>query len=224
MTEGNPQRLVGGDYVLLEVTDTGEGMDAHTLNRALEPLFTTKGVGKGTGLGLPMVEGLAAQSGGRFELKSERGKGTTAQLWLPVALPTAAPPGAPAAHLSLNQVPSMTVLAVDDDGLVLMNTVAILEELGHTVVQAGSAEAALAILRQDERIGLMVTDHMMPKMTGAQLIGVVRSELPKLRVILATGYAELPAELGADILRLPKPFGPDELAAAIAHAVTSVAA
>ena len=105
-----------------------------------------------------------------------------------------------------------------------MNTVAILEDLGHTVLQAGSAEAALALLRQDERIGLMVTDHMMPKMTGAELIVVARAERPRLPVILATGYAELPAGLAADVLRLAKPFGPDELAAAIANVVTSAAA
>ena len=203
--------LAPGAYVRLEVRDHGEGMDEATLARALEPFFTTKGVGKGTGLGLSMVDGVAAQSGGRFELRSKRGEGTTALLWLPVAAEVVglATAGAPLAPSGL--VEPLRVLAVDDDNLVLLNTVAMLEDLGHTVIQAGSPEAALAVLRGDERIGLLVTDHMMPGMTGAELIGIAAAERPSLRVILASGYAELPGKLGDGVQRLAKPFTEEDL-------------
>jgi PAS domain S-box-containing protein len=145
-----PDGLKAGRYVCVSVSDTGEGMDQATLNHAMEPFFTTKGPGKGTGLGLPMVHGLAQQSGGRFNLKSRVGEGTTAELWLPVdeaalAIEQKRPvsPGVERQHALL------TVLAVDDDYLVLTNTVAMLEDLGHTAIAASSGKEALEILRRD---------------------------------------------------------------------------
>src|SRR4029079_15456972 len=127
-------------YLRLSMTDSGTGMDATTLARALEPFFTTKGVGKGTGLGLAMVHGLAVQSGGKFVLESTEGVGTTATLWLPVAsansqaLPAAAPMASvPTEAASLAP---MLVLAVDDDPLVLAGTASMLEDLGHSVLAA----------------------------------------------------------------------------------------
>ena len=145
-----PDGLKAGRYVCVSVSDTGEGMDQATLSRAMEPFFTTKGPGKGTGLGLPMVHGLAQQSGGRFILKSRVGEGTTAELWLPVdEAASAKEQSRPVSPEADRQHALLVVLAVDDDGLVLTNTVAMLEDLGHTAMGASSGNEALEILRQD---------------------------------------------------------------------------
>jgi hypothetical protein len=166
----NALALPPGPYVCLSVTDTGSGMDETTLAHAVEPFFTTKGVGKGTGLGLPMVHGLAEQSGGRLRLASRIGEGSTAEIWLPAAV---GPEGAPEravdrpAHASAG-ARRLRILAVDDDDLVLMNTTAMLEDLGHVVLEAHSGAQALQILRM-EAIDLLVTDQDMPNMTGLQL-------------------------------------------------------
>ncbi|MGB6705335.1 MAG: PAS domain S-box protein, partial [Pseudolabrys sp.] len=122
--------LEAGNYIRVSVTDTGEGMDEETLGRATEPFFTTKGVGKGTGLGLSMVHGFAEQSGGRLILRSQKDRGTTAELWLPVAKASVQPVN-PAQAAPAKTVQPLTILAVDDDALVLMNTVSMLEDLGH---------------------------------------------------------------------------------------------
>jgi PAS domain S-box-containing protein len=212
--------LSAGEYVCLSVKDEGEGMDPATLEKATTPFFTTKGIGKGTGLGLPMVQGLMAQSGGRLIMKSKSGQGTTAELWLPVAeikdLPEPAveiPPFAP--------VPSLTLMAVDDDSLVLMNTVLMLEDLGHTVIEANSGEDALRRLEQGPLPDVLITDHAMPHMTGAELARQVAERHPEVNVILATGYAELPGGEGAGIARLSKPFTQEQLTAALAAAAVS---
>jgi PAS domain S-box-containing protein len=212
--------LKSGDYLCVSVTDTGMGMDEETLRRAMEPFFTTKGVGKGTGLGLPMVHGMAQQSGGKLILKSKPGHGTTAELYLPIArLGTASAPeeAAPRAAVSLDR--KLVVLTVDDDPLVALNTSALLEELGHTVHSASSGMRALEILRLEESIDLLITDQVMPGMTGAELVGKIRAEKPEFPVILATGYAELPAGEAEGIPRLAKPFRQQDLAEAIAGAV-----
>ena len=208
--------LSPGRYVRLSVTDTGEGMDKATLARALEPFFTTKGPGKGTGLGLPMVHGLAQQSGGRFSLQSRPGEGTTAELWMPVSLETVEPSMQPAASEERRAEP-LVVLAVDDDNLVLTNTVAMLEDLGHTAIGAASGSAALDILRDGNSIDLVITDHVMPHMTGLQLAQAIEAEWPVLPVVLATGFAEIPSD-AMKLPRLPKPFGQSELALALVRA------
>ncbi|GHC82905.1 histidine kinase [Pseudorhodoferax aquiterrae] len=208
-----------GRYVRLAVADSGSGMDAATLARATEPFFTTKGAGKGTGLGLAMVHGLAGQSGGGFMLQSQPGQGTTATLWLPVAQDDAPATAQARAAVPAPAASALRVLAVDDDPLVLTNTVALLEELGHTALQAATADEALRLLRADATIALLVSDHVMPHMTGAQLIATVRHERPQLPVVLATGYAELPAGLPPRTVRLAKPFDQAALALAIAEAL-----
>jgi PAS domain S-box-containing protein len=214
---GPGQSLMPGAYVRLSIGDEGEGMDAETLARAVEPFFTTKGVGKGTGLGLPMVHGMAAQSGGRFELKSRKGEGTEAILWLPVASGLA---GAQSiAKVADGEGPrALTVLAVDDDTLVLFNTTAILEDLGHTVVEARSGREALDALRR-QKFDLVVTDQAMPQMTGVQLAEAIQAEWPGMPVILATGYAELPGGVGKALPKLAKPFDEAALATIIAQHV-----
>jgi PAS domain S-box-containing protein len=212
---GHESGLPPGGYVRLSIRDEGEGMDAQTLQRAIEPFFTTKGVGKGTGLGLPMVHGMVEQIGGRFELKSEKGKGTEAVLWLPLAEGVAGdfeierPAETP-------KPDTLTVLAVDDDALVLFNTTAMLEDLGHTAIEARSGKEALEILRK-QKVDLVVTDQAMPQMTGAQLAEAIKTEWPGLPVILATGYAELPGGQGKDLPKLSKPFDERALASAIAQ-------
>ncbi|HTF71561.1 MAG TPA: PAS domain S-box protein [Edaphobacter sp.] len=202
-----------GDYVCLSLSDKGDGMDEEARERAVEPVFTTKGVGKGTGLGLSMVHGIMKQSDGQLVLHSEVGKGTRAELWLPVTpkqMKTAATPDPMTDRDHGASVQSLTILAVDDDGLVLMNTVAMLEELGHTVIEAGSGRRALELLRSNSSIDLVVTDQAMPNMTGTQLVRKIQVGWPDMPVILATGYSELPDSAG-DIPLLSKPFMQKEL-------------
>ena len=206
-----------GGYVRIAVGDTGAGMDEATLAQAMEPFFTTKGVGKGTGLGLPMVHGLAKQSGGAFRLESAPGAGTTATLYLPVAATTtdaaaeAAPDQAPPEPRRAKD--RLTILAVDDDILVSMGTVGLLEDLGHEVIETHSGEAALEVLTARPDIDVLMTDQAMPKMTGVELARRARALRPDLPIILATGYAEMP-EGGADCItaRLEKPFSDASLA------------
>ena len=208
--------LEPGDYVCISVIDNGNGMDEETVRRATEPFFTTKGVGRGTGLGLSMVHGLAEQSGGRFNLKSTLGAGTTAELWLPVA--QAERQVAEAAKVTLPSAPdygSLSILAVDDDALVLTNTAAMLEDLGHTVQRASSARAALEILNNDPTIELVVTDQVMPQMTGLQLAKIVAQTWPDVLIVIATGYAETEPGALNNMPRLAKPFTRQELAAEI---------
>jgi PAS domain S-box-containing protein len=218
----HPTGLPDGPYVCLSVTDSGTGMDATTLERATEPFFTTKGVGKGTGLGLSMVHGTAEQLAGRLRLHSEVGRGTTVEIWLPVAdattLATAELPS-PSAAATVPS-PALTVLAVDDDGLVLMNTAAMLEDLGHQVFEAGSGRQALEILAREPAIDLVITDQAMPQMTGVQLAEAIRRERPNLPILIATGYAELPP--GNMVFpKLDKPFFEQQLVTAIARALRS---
>ena len=216
---GHASGLLPGRYIRLVVSDAGEGMDADTLSRATEPFFTTKGVGKGTGLGLSMAHGLAAQSGGQLTIESCPGEGTSVAMRLPVAAAaTAAGPETGrqkpplAAPSETNR--SLSVLIVDDDALVLEGTAAMLEDLGHTAVQALSAEQALNVLRAGRPVHLVITDHAMPGMTGAELRTAIRAQWPGLPVILATGYAELP-RTEDPAPQLSKPFDLSTLARVI---------
>jgi PAS domain S-box-containing protein len=202
-----------GRFVRLGVKDQGEGMDPKTLARAVEPFFTTKGVGKGTGLGLPMVQGMAEQCGGRFVLESELGKGTRAEILLPVAASAALP--TPAAHPPAKQTRSLRILAVDDDSIVLLNTATMLADMGHEVLQAPSAAAALAIL-SEENVDLLVSDYAMPRTTGAELVTKARAARPGLKAIIVSGYADLPEGTAFDVPRLSKPFTDSQLANMIA--------
>jgi signal transduction histidine kinase/CheY-like chemotaxis protein len=213
-------RLAPGDYVRLSVTDTGQGMDEATLARAAEPFFTTKGIGKGTGLGLSMVQGLAAQSGGAMRLTSAPGQGVRVDLWLPQAPPAVgcAEPSPERASV-VTPTEGRTVLVVDDDPLVAAGAAAMLEDLGHTVLQASSAREALALIQTGREIDLVLTDHAMPEMTGVELARRLRQLRPNLPLVLATGYADLPANATAElgVPRLAKPFDQDELSRAVAQ-------
>ncbi|WP_029352821.1 response regulator [Bosea sp. 117] len=207
-----------GKYLCLSVADTGAGMDEETLARATEPFFTTKGVGKGTGLGLAMVHGLAAQSGGRLVLKSRVGEGTVAEIYLPIAEGTAMPEDAKATGEPEISGGARSILVVDDDPLVLMSTAAMLEDLGYAVTEASSGHQALDILDGDASIDVVLTDQAMPGMSGVQLAATIKVRRPHLPVILGTGYAELPEGADPSLMRLGKPFDREALERAIAKA------
>jgi signal transduction histidine kinase len=209
-----------GHYVVLSVTDNGEGMDEATLARCMEPFFTTKGIGKGTGLGLSMVYGLAAQSGGRLVLHSEKGQGTTAELWLPRAEEKPAAAVQPADNLGTpGAVPFVprNVLLVDDDPLVLASTVSMLEDIGHSVMAAHSAQQALEMLLAGAKVDLVVTDQAMPGMTGLQLASRLQQLHPRMPLLLITGYADRTELATAGLPLLYKPFAQSALEAAIQH-------
>jgi signal transduction histidine kinase/ActR/RegA family two-component response regulator len=212
--------LPQGDYVRIAVADSGEGMPPDVAARVFEPFFTTKGVGKGTGLGLSQVYGMAQQSGGAARILSEQGVGTTVEIWLRAAgggadlLPAAAP--APAALAR----PGVRILVVEDDDFVRESMVESLEALGHAVAQAPNGEAGLREL-QRARPDLIITDYLMPGMTGAELVLRAREELPGVPMIIATGYADMKAieqVIGDDML-LRKPFQLAELAATVERAL-----
>jgi len=216
------QALAAGSYVCLSIVDQGTGMDAETLAHATEPFFTTKGAGKGTGLGLPMVHGLAAQSGGRLQLKSSIGTGTTVELWLPTAPTDASSAASAAAVKEVERAPSMLIVAVDDDALVLEGTVSMLQDLGHKVLSANSGPQALDVILNEPDVSLLITDQVMPGMSGAQLIEQLACTRPRIPAILATGFGEMPQSLGRRVLRLTKPYDQNQLAEAIRNVFASV--
>ncbi|MBV8686967.1 MAG: PAS domain S-box protein [Alphaproteobacteria bacterium] len=208
----HPSGASPGRYMRLSVGDTGVGMDAQTLARAVEPFFSTKGVGRGTGLGLSMVHGLAAQLGGGLAIESEPGIGTTVSLWLPLSdeRPGAARAEAGAANAIAG---AGRVLLVDDEPLVRASAADMLTELGYEVEEAESAEAAL------ERIeaaapDIVITDHLMPGLSGTDLAALLRRTRPGLPVLIVSGYADLEG-LPAALPRLTKPFRQSDLAACV---------
>ncbi len=216
MAAVNHLQLAPGTYLRVRIIDSGAGMDAETLNRAIEPFFSTKAAGKGTGLGLSMTHGLAQQLGGALSLASEVGKGTTVTLWLP-----AAQRPAQAAQAGVAQIASgmagvrAKILIVDDDPLVANSTVDMLLDLGHSVTEANSGERAVTLLESDQPLDLLVTDQAMPGMTGIELARIARTKRPGLPILLVTGYADLPACELAKLPRLAKPYQQADLQAAI---------
>ena len=214
---GEAQDLAPGRYVRLLVSDTGSGMDGETLQRAIEPFFSTKEVGKGTGLGLSMIHGLALQLKGALRLFSEPGRGTRAELWLPVANGHAAHPSSEPAAAEQPAKRRGVLLFVDDDFLISLSTASLLEDLGHTVIKALSGPDALDILRDGKAVDVMITDYAMPGMTGLQLAEEARRLRPGLPILLATGYADLPADTTLDLPRLSKPYQQRQLAEQVAH-------
>ncbi len=218
---GSEPGLLPGDYLHIRIVDDGMGMDEMTLAKSTEPFFTTKGPGRGTGLGLSMVHGLAAQSGGLLRIRSALNQGTTVELWFPTAKESA-----PCVQRSdrFGEIPNTRpckVLIVDDDALVITGTSAMIEDLGHTSIEAQSGMEALTKLTSGIEVDVVITDHAMPGMNGLQLTEAIRARYPELPVILATGYAELPAEhVELGISKLTKPCTQRDIALAI-HAAIS---
>ena len=219
--ESRPQAAIpAGDHVVLSVCDNGTGMDEAALARAADPFFTTKGLGKGTGLGLSMVHGFAVQSGGALLLSSQLGVGTVVEIWLPRA--TAVAGGKDATRASTVVASKhcgrrLRILLVDDDLLVVAGATAMLEELGHEVSSATSGAVALTLVGPHGHFDLMLTDYMMPGMSGAQLAAQVRALYPSLPILLASGFAELEGAVETAWPRLRKPFSLGDLSAALAQ-------
>ena len=208
---GEVTGLGPGEYVRIGVRDTGHGMDEVTLRRATEPFFTTKGPGHGTGLGLSMVDGLVAQSGGVLRIDSRPRIGTTVELWLPVsAARDGHEPEPSGALLHVGESRSFQVLVVDDDAMVAAGTAAMIEDLGHSVIQAESASRALELLSTRPSIDVVITDYAMPLMTGGELAAEIHRVRPSLPVVIATGYSDAPGQTG--LPRLNKPYRQQDLA------------
>lgn len=203
-----------GHYIRLSVADTGTGMDGETLQRAIEPFFSTKGIGQGTGLGLSMVHGLASQLGGALVIQSRPGSGTQVDLWLPQS-PERPQTTVASTGLDGSERARGIALLVDDDPLVRASTADMLAELGYEVLEAVSGEHALRFLQNDRPVDILVTDHLMPGLTGTDLARLVRQSRPKMPVLLVSGYGERDG-LDPDIPRLAKPFRKDELASSLA--------
>ena len=212
--------IPAGEHVVLSVCDNGTGMDEAALARAADPFFTTKGLGKGTGLGLSMVHGFAVQSGGALLLSSQLGVGTVVEIWLPRATAVAGGRDATQASTvvaSKHRGRPLRILLVDDDLLVVAGATAMLEELGHEVSSATSGADALTLVGPHGHFDLMLTDYMMPGMSGAQLAAQVRALHPSLPILLASGFAELEGAVETAWPRLPKPFSLGDLSAALAQ-------
>jgi PAS domain S-box-containing protein len=208
-----------GDYVRLAVADTGSGIPQEHLEKVLEPFFTTKEVGKGSGLGLSMVYGFAKQSNGAFRLESQPGKGTTAELWLPRAPKQKPRQESPQREQSrCGPSRSLRILLVDDHEEVRSTTAAMLSDFGHEVVESATGSEALATLRDgDCAYDLMITDYAMPHVSGAEFLREARTICPGVAALMITGYADADAigdrPEGVEILL--KPFTPGKLEAAI---------
>jgi PAS domain S-box-containing protein len=219
LSASNWAELPAGDYVVLSVTDTGTGISAADLEKVMEPFFTTKEMGKGSGLGLSMVYGFAKQSEGAFRLQSEVGKGTAAELWLPRAPEQAAveekprkeePPASPSRKLR--------ILLVDDHAEVRSTTAAVLADSGHEVIEAENGSTALELLKAgDCNYDLMISDYAMPHISGTDFLREARGYCPGVPALIITGYAEADAvsdrPKGVEILL--KPFTPHKLDAAL---------
>ena len=212
---GHRSNLPAGAYICLSVADTGEGMDPATLARAVEPFFSTKGVGKGTGLGLSMVHGLASQLNGALTIQSSPGLGTHVELWLPRSI-TPQVAVLPSGETMDRQSAQGIALLVDDEELVRATTSYMLADLGYHVIEAASGEEALSLVEAGQTLDLLVTDHLMPGITGTELARLVKSMRPGIGILLISGYAEREG-LDPDIPRLNKPFRKDELAASLSR-------
>jgi CheY-like chemotaxis protein len=202
-----------GAYVMLAVSDTGVGMDEETQSQIFEPFFTTKGEGKGTGLGLATVFGIVKQSGGHVTVDSELGRGSTFRVYLP-RTDEVAPPE-PAAERSSSATGHETILLVEDAEALRAMIREILEGAGYSVVEYASPDTVLADMGKLGGVDVLVTDVVMPRMSGPELARVVRRTYPRLKVLFMSGYTDQSAgRLEAsdpDSQFLQKPFTTDDL-------------
>ena len=206
--------LSPGLYIRLSVIDAGVGMDEETLARAVEPFFSTKETGRGTGLGLSMVHGLAAQLGGAFALTSVPGEGTRADLYLPVA------EAGEAADTKLSSRPAsapgrpLSILLIDDEEIVRAATGELIRDLGHQVTEAGSGAEGLGKLAAGLHVDVVISDYKMPRMNGAEFARRVGEMRPGTAILIITGYTGTADDL-PDLPRLAKPFSQADIAAAL---------
>lgn len=220
ITLDNWAELPAGEYVLISVTDTGTGISPENLEKVMEPFFTTKETGKGSGLGLSMVYGFAKQSNGAFRLASELEQGTRAELWLPRAVGDATPNQRVESPTSQQSSGSLRVLLVDDHAEVRSTTAAVLSDFGHDVVEAANGTDALAVLSDgDCRYDAMISDYAMPNLSGTDFLREARKLCPDVPALLITGYADAEAindrPEGVEVML--KPFTPYELQEALSR-------
>jgi signal transduction histidine kinase len=215
-----PAEVLQGDYVMIEVSDTGKGMSAEVLQRAFEPFFTTKPTGQGTGLGLSMAYGFVKQSGGEIVLRSVPGEGTSVQIYLPRS--DGEPTVAEAPHSAPLLGGLETILVVEDEEDVRSSTCGILSALGYNVLEANDAALAVEIIESGRPVDLVFSDVIMPGPVSAlELAEVLRRRLPHAQVLYTSGYAEgvlaHEGKLDASVNLLQKPYHPDALSARIRH-------
>ncbi len=217
--------VIPGQYVMIAISDTGAGMAKDVLARAFEPFFTTKEIGRGTGLGLSMVYGFVKQSGGHVTIYSEEGQGTTAKLYFPRYI------GSSEVQLG-DETPTIptgsegeVILVVEDNHEVRTYSTMVLSELGYVVLEAPEAEAALTILRTDQRIDLLFTDVVLPGRTGRMLADAAMEVRPGLKVLFTTGYSRNAivhqGRLDAGVQLITKPFTFEQLAARVRDVLDS---
>ena len=211
----SPPELIPGKYVVISITDTGTGMDAATLAQAFDPFFTTKDAG--SGLGLPTVQGFAAQSGGAVRISSRPGAGTTVELWLPKA--DERPRDFDRSERTAAEMPrgAANILLCDDDDDVRRFIGEFLDSAGYTIHEADGPEAALGILEQSAEIDLLIVDYAMPGMNGLETIRQARQRRPDLKPLLITGHADAMGTSTVGVPLLRKPFAPAELARMVAE-------
>jgi CheY-like chemotaxis protein len=210
--------VVPGSYVVLSVTDTGIGLDVATKARVFEPFFTTKPSGKATGLGLATVFGIVRQNGGHIAVESEPGRGATFRIWLPLAAEGSAPPPPPNQLLTGAE----TLLVVDDEPRLRALACTVLRGAGYTVLDAQSGGDALLVLEQHPEIALLLTDVVMPLMSGDQLVERATKLRPGLPAVFMSGYTGIGAPQGRDLGSVPlvqKPFKPESLLRAVRTAL-----
>ena len=215
-TVGPPQSAhepPAGEYVVVSVTDTGTGMTKEVLAKAFEPFYTTKDIGKGSGLGLSQVLGFAKQSGGGMRIESRVGEGTSVKIYLPRAMRSDVTLPSESIGVPKRSAKGAVILLVDDDSAVREVTASILRDLGHVVIEVGSGGGALDLLDRNAHIDLVILDFAMPGMNGMEVARQVRTKVPSCPVVFVTGYADTSALGDIDETQIVrKPFIDNELA------------
>ena len=207
-----PEEPVAGEYVMLSVSDTGTGMTEDVKAKAVEPFFTTKGPGKGSGLGLSQILGFAKQSGGGIRIDSRVGEGTSIHIFLPRAGAHDQASNPVAAPVTTGHFTGSTMLLVDDDDAVREVTSAMLRDMGYVVVEAGSGGAALEVIQSGVQLDLVLLDFAMPGMNGAELGRQIQLKRPGLPILFVTGFSHQPAlSTVGETFIVRKPFVDDEL-------------
>jgi signal transduction histidine kinase/CheY-like chemotaxis protein len=218
----NAHEPPAGEYVVVSVTDTGTGMTKEVLAKAFEPFYTTKEIGKGSGLGLSQVLGFAKQSGGGMRIESRVGEGTSVKIYLPRAMRSDVPLPSGSIGAPKRSVKGAVILLVDDDSAVREVTASILRDLGHVVIEVGSGGGALDLLDRNAHIDLVILDFAMPGMNGIEVARQVRAKVPSRPVVFVTGYADTSALGDIDDTQIVrKPFIGDELADKVQFALAN---
>ena len=209
----NAHEPPAGEYVVVSVTDNGTGMTKEVLAKAFEPFYTTKEIGKGSGLGLSQVLGFAKQSGGGMRIESRVGEGTSVKIYLPRAMRSDVTLPSESIDVPKRSAKKAVILLVDDDSAVREVTASILRDLGHVVIEVGSGGGALDLLDRSAHVDLVVLDFAMPGMNGIEVARQVRAKVPSRPVVFVTGYADTSALGDIDDTQIvKKPFIGNELA------------